>query len=148
MRSAAHRLSKPKASARWATVTRASGPAIGPICGNANPKRIKDSFHIRFIFNQSSQSPRIQGIVIPTVETPPRANLPGLESIAELSACTDRDRLSKSPAYHCRRLFPEKPFLVWLLSPERPLRSRSHFSPTVYIHAAPPDISFHCAQAY
>jgi hypothetical protein len=41
MRSSTHRLSKPKSSARLATVTRGSGPTAEPTCGSANPKRIK-----------------------------------------------------------------------------------------------------------
>src|SRR5262249_29247947 len=40
MRSRTQRLSKPKSSARLATMTSASGPAAEPTCGSANPKRI------------------------------------------------------------------------------------------------------------
>jgi hypothetical protein len=43
MRSRTQRLSKPKSSARWAAVTKVSGPTAEPTCGSANPIRIMTS---------------------------------------------------------------------------------------------------------
>src|SRR5215475_10011279 len=103
--------------------------------------------HFIFSGRPLSQLSRIQGIAIPTIETLPMANQPGLESTDGPSACTDQDRLSESPACHRRRSFLNEPSLVWRLAPERLPHSQAHFSPTVYIHEAPPDISFHCARA-
>src|SRR5215471_11015835 len=68
--------------------------------------------HFIFSGRPLSQLSRMRGIAIPTVETLPMANRPGLENTAGPSSCTYQDRLSEYPACHRRRSFLNEPTLA------------------------------------